>query len=96
MRIAANAYGEYEGRFWHNDTTTMSLQREYKHEEGDMDAAPIEITYGLDKGLLRITEERGNASTKAPLFHISFFFMLNQDKRRIIYTYERECMVDLI
>ena len=49
MRIAANAYGEYEGRFWHNDTTTMSLQGEYKHEEGDLDAAPIKITYGFSK-----------------------------------------------
>ncbi|MEA2032016.1 MAG: hypothetical protein U9N41_00320 [Euryarchaeota archaeon] len=36
----------------------------------------------MDKSLLRTTEERGNAKTKAPLFHISFFFMLNQDKRR--------------
>ena len=36
----------------------------------------------MDKSLLRITEERGNAKTKAPLFYISFFFMLNQDKRR--------------
>jgi len=34
----------------------------------------------MDKSLLRITEERGNAKTKAPLFHSSFFFMLNQDK----------------
>ena len=54
----------------------------------------------MDKTLLRITEERGNANTKAPLFHISFFFMLNQDKRRnkeeIICTYEREGMVNLI
>ncbi|MGB7532362.1 MAG: hypothetical protein WA977_05205 [Halobacteriota archaeon] len=54
----------------------------------------------MDKCLLRITEERGNAKTKAPLFHSSFFFMLNQDKRRnkeeIICAYERECMVNLI
>ncbi len=49
MRIAANAYNEYEGRFFHNDTTTMSLQGEYKHEEGDLDAVPIEITHGFSK-----------------------------------------------
>ena len=34
MQIAANAYGEYSGRFLHNDTTPMSLQGEYEHEEG--------------------------------------------------------------
>ena len=34
MQIAANAYGEYSGRFLHNDTTSMSLQGEYEHEEG--------------------------------------------------------------
>ena len=33
MQIAANAYGEYAGRFLHNDTTSMSLQGEYEHEE---------------------------------------------------------------
>lgn len=49
MRIAANAYNEYGGRFFHNDTTTMSLQGEYKHEEGDLDAVPIEITHGFSK-----------------------------------------------
>jgi len=38
---------EYSGRFWHNDTSTMNLQGEYRHEEGDLDAAPIEITYGF-------------------------------------------------
>lgn len=43
MRIAANAYNEYGGRFFHNDTTTMSLQGEYKHEEGDLDAVLIKI-----------------------------------------------------
>ena len=49
MRIAANAYNEYGGRFFHNDTTTMSLQGEYKHEEGDLDAVPIKITPGFSK-----------------------------------------------
>jgi len=34
MQIAANAYGEYSGHFLHNDTTPMSLQGEYEHEEG--------------------------------------------------------------
>ena len=49
MQIAANAYGEYSGRFWHNDTSTISLQGEYEHEEGDIDAVPIEITHGFSK-----------------------------------------------
>jgi len=49
MRIAANAYDEYGGRFFHNDTTTMSLQGEYEHEEGDLDAVPIEITHDFSK-----------------------------------------------
>ena len=31
------------------DTTTMSLQGEYKHEEGDLDAVPIKITQGFSK-----------------------------------------------
>jgi len=49
MQIAANGYRGYSGRFFHNDTTTMSLQGEYKHEEGDLDAVPIEITHGFSK-----------------------------------------------
>jgi transposase len=51
MRIAANAYKEYiaKGRFFHNDTTTMSLQGEYEHEEGDLDAVPIQITHGYSR-----------------------------------------------
>ena len=49
MQIAANAYGEYSGRFWHNDTSTISLQGEYEHEKGDIDAVPIEITHGFSK-----------------------------------------------
>ncbi len=49
MQISANAYGEYSGRFWHNDTSTISLQGEYEHEEGDIDAVPIEITHGFSK-----------------------------------------------
>ena len=32
MRIAANAYKCYGGRFFHNDTATMSLQGEYGHK----------------------------------------------------------------
>lgn len=49
MRIAANAYKGYGGRFFHNDTTTMSVHGEYEHEEGDLDAVPIEITHGYSK-----------------------------------------------
>jgi transposase len=49
MRIASNAYKEYGGRFFHNDTTTMSLQGEYEHKEGDLDAIPIQITRGYSK-----------------------------------------------
>ncbi|RJS83674.1 IS1634 family transposase, partial [Methanophagales archaeon] len=49
MRIAANAYGEYSGRFLHNDTTSMSLQGEHEHEEGDIDAVPIRITHGYSR-----------------------------------------------
>ena len=49
MQIAGNAYREYSGRFFHNDTTTISLQGEYEHEEGDIDAVPIQITYGYSK-----------------------------------------------
>jgi len=49
LRITANAYSEFSGRFLHGDTTSMNLQGEYKHEEGDLDAVPIEITYGYSK-----------------------------------------------
>lgn len=49
MQIAASAYGEYTGRFLHNDTSTISLHGEYEHEEGDLDAVPIEITHGFSK-----------------------------------------------
>jgi transposase len=28
---------------------TMSLQGDYKHEEGDLDPAPIQITHGFSK-----------------------------------------------
>ena len=49
MRITANAYRECSGRFLHGDTTSMNLQGEYKHEEGDLDAVPIEITHGYSK-----------------------------------------------
>ena len=49
MRIAANAYKEYGGRFFHNDTTTISIQGEYEHEKGDLDAISIEITHGTPR-----------------------------------------------
>jgi len=49
MRITANAYRECSGRFLHGDTTSLNLQGEYKHEEGDLDAVPIEITHGYSK-----------------------------------------------
>jgi transposase len=49
MQITSNAYSEYSGRFFHNDTTSMNLQGDYKHEEGDLDAVPIEITHGFSK-----------------------------------------------
>jgi len=49
MQITSKAYGEYSGRFLHNDTTSINLQGEYKHEEGDLDAVPIEITHGFSK-----------------------------------------------
>ena len=49
MRITANAYNECSGRFLHGDTSSINLQGEYTHEEGDLDAVPIEITYGLSK-----------------------------------------------
>jgi len=37
------------GAFLHNDTTSMSLQGEYEHEEGDIDAVPIQITHGYSR-----------------------------------------------
>jgi transposase len=49
MQITSKAYGEYSGRFFHNDTTSINLQGEYKQEEGDLDAVPIEITHGFSK-----------------------------------------------
>jgi len=49
IQIAANAYGEYSGRFLHGDTTSMSLQGAYEREEGDLDAVPIQITHGYSK-----------------------------------------------
>ena len=39
-------FPEYSGRFFHNNTTSISLQGEYEHEEGDIDAVPIQITHG--------------------------------------------------
>jgi len=35
MQITANAYRECSGRFLHGDTTSINLQGEYKHEEGE-------------------------------------------------------------
>jgi transposase len=49
MRVTASAYGEYSGRYVHNDTTTMNVQGAYAHEEGDLDAVPIQITHGFSK-----------------------------------------------
>ena len=49
MQVTANAYGEYSGRYFHNDTTTMNVQGAYAHEEGDLDAVPIQITHGFSK-----------------------------------------------
>jgi len=50
MRVAANAH-KYGGsdRFYHSDTTSISVQGEYEHEEGDIDAVPIQITNGFSK-----------------------------------------------
>jgi transposase len=50
MRVAANAH-KYGGndRFYHSDTTSISVQGEYEHEEGDIDAVPIQITHGYSK-----------------------------------------------
>ena len=49
MQITANAYRACSGRFFHSDTTSMSLHGDYKHEEGDLDAVPIQITHGHSK-----------------------------------------------
>ena len=49
MQVTANAYGEYSGRYVHNDTTSMNVQGAYAHEEGDLDAVPIQITHGFSK-----------------------------------------------
>lgn len=51
LQIAINAYGRYgyHGRYLHSDTTTISVHGEYEHEEGDIDAVPVEITYGHSK-----------------------------------------------
>ncbi len=50
MRLAAKAQ-HYEGdtRFYHSDTSSMSLQGEYSPVKGDIDAAPISITNGFSK-----------------------------------------------
>jgi len=50
MRVAANAH-KYGGndRFYHSDTTSVSVQGSYEHEEGDIDAIPIQITNGYSK-----------------------------------------------
>lgn len=49
MQITAKCRKEYSSRFFHNDTTSMSLQGEYEQEEGDLDAVPIQITQGHSK-----------------------------------------------
>ncbi|RLF60027.1 MAG: hypothetical protein DRN27_00765 [Thermoplasmata archaeon] len=50
MRAAANAQ-HYEGnnRFYHSDTSSISLQGEYTPVEDDIDAAPITLTHGFSK-----------------------------------------------
>jgi len=50
MRTAANAY-KYEGntRFYHSDTTSISLQGQYTPVDGDIDAVPVQITHGFSK-----------------------------------------------
>jgi len=49
MSVSASAYKKYRSRFLHSDTTTISVEGEYKHEEGDIDERSIEITYGHPK-----------------------------------------------
>ncbi len=49
MSVSASAYKKYKGRFLHSDTTTISVEGEYEHEEGDLDERSIEITYGHPK-----------------------------------------------
>ena len=53
IQIAANAYKHlgygFSDSFFHSDTTSMSVHGEYEHEEGDIDAVPIEITHGYSK-----------------------------------------------
>lgn len=53
IQIAAKAYKHlgygFDDSFFHSDTTSMSFHGEYKHEEGDIDAVPIEITHGYSK-----------------------------------------------
>ncbi|KAF5431191.1 Transposase [Candidatus Methanophagaceae archaeon] len=49
IQITANAYRACSRHFLHGDTTSINLQGEYKHEEGDLDAVPIEITHGYSK-----------------------------------------------
>ena len=53
IQIAANAYKHlgygFGDSYFHSDTTSMSVHGEYKHEEGDIDAVPIEITHGYSK-----------------------------------------------
>ena len=45
IRKDANAYGEYSGRYVHNDTATISVQGAYAHEEGDIDARGAHSDY---------------------------------------------------
>ena len=48
--IAANVYKyAVKSSFFHSDTTSMSVEGDYEHEEGDIDAVPIKITYGYSK-----------------------------------------------
>ena len=52
MSVSASAYKKYKkykNGFFHSDTTTISVEGKYKHEEGDLDERSIEITYGHPK-----------------------------------------------
>jgi len=41
--------GNIRRRFLHSDITSMRLQGEYEHEEGDIDAVPIQIIHDYSK-----------------------------------------------
>lgn len=49
MSISASAYGKYKNRFLHSDTTTISVEGQYKYDLGDLDPDRIKVTYGHPK-----------------------------------------------